>query len=75
MLFIFVTDNHQSLCKMSPARHRIQNPEHHISDDLQRGGGHTAGQVQDETPRPETLLLEHGGDSEESRRSNSSTFR
>lgn len=75
MLFIFVTDNHQSLRKMSSARHRIQNPEHHISNNLQRGGGHPAGQVQDEAPRPETLLLEHGGNCEESRRSNSSTFR
>lgn len=72
---MFVTDNHQSLREMSATRHRIQNPEHHISDDLQGGGGHPVGQVQDETPRPETLLPEHGGDGEESRRSNSSTFR
>lgn len=72
---MFVSDNHQSLRKMSPARHRIQNTEHHVSDDLQGGGGHTAGQIQDETPGPETLLLEHGGDGEEGRRSNSSTFR
>lgn len=73
--FCFVSDDDKSLREMLEAGYRIQNPKHHVSNDVQGGGVYTAEQVQDETPRSKTLLSEHGGDGEESWRSHSSTSR
>lgn len=50
---------------MSAPGHRIQNIEHHVPNQLQRSGWDAFGQIQNEAPRPETVLFEHGGDREE----------
>lgn len=53
---------------MPAARHRVQDVEHHLPDDLQGGGFDAPGQIQDETQGSEAVLFEYGGDGAEGRR-------
>ena len=52
-LFIFfvVADDDKSLCTMPPPGHRIQDPEHHVPDDMPGGGDFIVKQVQNATQR------------------------
>lgn len=58
-----ITDDDKSVRAVSPTRHRIQDPVCHLGDPRQGGRGDASQQVQDASPGPEAVLLEHGSTS------------
>lgn len=65
---MILTDNHKGVRQLSSARHRVQDPEHHVWDDLPWNRSEPIEQIPNEAPWPETVLPHHGGDREETER-------
>lgn len=63
-----VADDHKGVRQLSSARHRVQDPEHHVWDDLPWNRPEPIEQIPNEAPWPETVLPHHGGDREETER-------
>lgn len=56
-----VADNNKGICTMPATRHRIQNSEHYVPDDMQRSSNFFAEQIQNATQGSKPVLSYHGG--------------
>lgn len=60
-LFFVAADNHENLLPLPETGYRVQDAGDQLPDDLQGAHHDAAEQSENETPRPEAVLLDHGG--------------